>query len=70
MHNEACLHWVAQRAMDFPCVCIEIIIDLPAQLLAQLATALKAAAALAPSRWQLQLDAGKKTRDKAAVKKS
>ncbi len=62
VHNEACLHWVAQRAMDFPYVRIQIREVLPAQLLAQLATALKAAAALAPSGWQLQLDAGKKTR--------
>ncbi len=62
VHNEACLHWIAQRAMVFPEVHIKIKAVFSAQLLPHLATALKAAAALAPSGWHLQLQAGEKTR--------
>ena len=61
LHNGACLYWIAQQAMGFSDVHIKIRASLPAQLLPHLATALKAAAALAPSGWQLQLDAGEKT---------
>ena len=62
LHNEACLHWMIQQAMAFPIVCIKIEAVLPAQLMPHLATVLKAAAALAPSGWQLRLDAGEKIR--------
>jgi len=62
LHNEACLHWIAQQAMNFRNVCIKIQAVLPAQLMPLVATALKAAAAVAPSGWQLELDAGEKTR--------
>ncbi len=61
VHNEAFLHWISHRAVAFPTVHIAIKAVLPAQLMPHLAAALKAAAALAPSRWQLQLDAGEKT---------
>ena len=46
--------------MGFLEVHIKIRAILPAQLLPHVAKALKAAAALAPSGWQLQLDAGEK----------
>ena len=62
LHNEACLHWIAQQALGFLEVRVKIRATLPAQLLPHLATALKAAAALAPSGWHLRLDAGEKTR--------
>ena len=61
VHNEAFLHWISHRAVAFPTVHIAIKAVLPAQLMPHLAAALKAAAALAPSRWQLQLDAGEET---------
>jgi len=62
LHNEACLHWIAQQALGFLEVRVKIRATLPAQLLPHLATALNAAAALAPSGQQLQLDAGEQTR--------
>ncbi len=62
LHNEACLHWIAQQAMVFPEVWIGSRAVSLAQLMPHLATALKAASALAPSGWQLQLDAGEKAR--------
>ena len=61
LHNEACLHWIAQQAMSFRSFCIKIQAVLPAQLMPHVATALRAAAAVAPSGWQLELDAGEKT---------
>ncbi len=61
LRNEACLHWITQRAMVFPEVRIEIRAVLPAQLLPHLATAFRAAAALAPSGWHSQLDAGEES---------
>ncbi|DBA97929.1 TPA: hypothetical protein ACH3X3_012777 [Trebouxia sp. C0006] len=55
LHNEACLQWIAQRAVVVPEVHIDIEAVLPAQLVPHLAAALKAAAALAPSAWQMRL---------------
>ncbi len=62
LHNEACLQWIAQRAVVFPEVHIDIEAVLPAQLVPHLAAALKAAAALAPSAWQMRLYAGERRR--------
>jgi len=62
LHNKACLQWISQRAVVFPEVHINITAVLPAQLMPRLAAALRAAAALAPSAWQMRLHAGERTR--------
>jgi len=62
LHNEACLQWISQRAVVFPEVHIDITAVLPAQLMPHLAAALRAAAALAPSAWQMRLYTGERTR--------
>jgi len=61
-HDEACLSWIARRAMTVNLVSLRSKSSLSGQLLPHLATALEAARALAPAGWQIELDAGELAR--------
>ncbi len=58
-HDEACLSWIARRAMTFNLVNLDSESSMFGQLLPHLAIALEAARALAPSGWQIELNACK-----------
>ena len=61
-HDEACLSWIARRAMTVNIVHLRSESSLSGHLLPHLATALESARALAPAGWQIELDAGELAR--------
>ena len=66
-HDKACLSWIARRAMTVNLVNLRTDSSMSGQLLPHLATSLEAARALAPSGWQIELDAGKPARVTSSV---